>query len=304
MKIFIQTQDGKMWDVTGASSNVTWRYELETLAGEFNLTVSDSRFTVGDKILVKENGLEIFKGMVVRESGKHQKDLVCMDFGFNLNKNELIIQFNNISVKQAIIQLCGKFGLMVEIPDIPTKIKKIYKDEPVSDIIKDLLSIATLETNNKYYMRVFGDVLAIRTYHREPIEVFNIGSEYTLESSVENLFNKVMIVGDGEKSTRIVATVEDAESIKRFGLLQTIETVSEEEQAKASNMAKNKLKDANKIEKNFSITCDGNYHLVSGRIARIKHEELKGDYLIKEVTHTYVNENNYRCNLTLERWVV
>lgn len=304
MKIFIQTADGSNWDVTSVAGNIGWRYELEALAGEFNFSVKSNQFGVGDKVLVKSKNYIVFQGMIVSESGKHTKDFTCLDFGFNLNKNEIIVQFNKVSVKQAIIQMCHKLNIDVEIPDIATKVTKLYKDQPVSDIIKDLLSIATLETNNKYYMRVFGKVLAIRTFHREPIEVFNISTDYSLDKSIENLYNQVVIVGDGEKETRTVATEKDAVSIKRYGTLQLIETVSKEEKSKANNMAKNKLKEVNKIEQNFSITCDGNYHLVSGRIARIKHPELKGDYLIKEVTHEYKNPDNYRCSLTLERWVV
>lgn len=303
MNVYI-IKDGVTYDATKAASGISWRYELDTLAGELSISITGGNFTVGDIVILKEKNNEIFRGVIVTESGKNTKDYTCMDFGWYLNKNEIIVQFNKSTVYDAILHLTNKYGIPTELPAELKKITftKIYKDVYVGDILKDLLEIATAKTNTKYYMRMFGGVLAIRTYWRDPIEVYGVGVDYSLGKSIEDMFNKVVVVSNEEKNNRVYAEVQDASSIKKYGLLQTIESVEADDLSKARNIAKNKLKELNRITEDISISCLGNYNIVSGRRIIIHNEELKGTYLVKEVTHNYTNDRNYFCDLTLERW--
>lgn len=303
MNLYV-VKSGTTYDVTKAVSNLNWRYELDTLAGEMSFSITGGDFGVGDIIIMKSKERELYRGVIVSESGKHTKDYTCMDLGWYLNKNEVIVQFKKSTVYDAILHLTGKFSIPTELPAALKKITvtKVYKDVGVGDILKDLLETATKVTNHRYYMRMYGGVLAIRTFWRDPIAIYGVGVDYSLGKSIENMSNKIVIVSNEEKSTRVYAEAKDDASIKKFGLLQTIETVEAEDKSKARNIAKNKLKELNKVTEDISITCIGNFDIVAGRRVTIHNEELKDTYLVKEVTHNYTNDRNYFCNLTLERW--
>ena len=297
-------KDGATYDATNASSGLNWRYELDTLAAELSVSITGGDFGVGDVVIMKDKGRELFRGVVVNESGKHTKDFICMDLGWYLNKNEVIVQFKKSTIYDAILHLTNKFGIPTELPDALKKVTvtKIYKDVGVGDILKELLEMATKVTNNRYYMRMYGGVLGIRGYWHDPIPIYGVGVDYSLGKSIENMSNKIVIVSNEEKNNRVYAEAKDDASIKKFGLLQTIETVEAEDKSKARNIAKNKLKELNKVTEDISITCVGNFDIVAGRRVTIHNEELKDTYLVKEVTHNYTNDRNYFCDLTLERW--
>lgn len=303
MNLYI-IQNGNTYDVTKAASGLTWRYELETLAAELSFGVTGGGFAVGSVVIMKEKNREIFRGVIVTESGKDTVEYTCMDLGWYLNKNEVIVQFKKSTIYDAVLHLTKKFNIPTELPTSLKKatITKLYKDVGVGDILKELLETATAKTNTRYYMRMYGGVLAIRTYQREPISIYGVGVDYTLGRSIENMSNKVVIVSSEEKSSKVYAEVKDDASIKKYGLLQTIETVDAEDVSKARNIAKNKLKELNRITEDISVSCIGNYDIVAGRRVTIDNEELKGDFVVKEVTHTYTNDRNYFCELTLERW--
>lgn len=303
MNLYI-IQNGNTYDVTKAASGLTWRYELETLAAELSFGVTGGGFAVGSVVIMKEKNREIFRGVIVTESGKDTVEYTCMDLGWYLNKNEVIVQFKKSTIYDAVLHLTKKFNIPTELPTSLKKatITKLYKDVGVGDILKELLETATAKTNTRYYMKMYGGVLAIRTYQRDPIPIYGVGVDYTLGRSIENMSNKVVIVSNEEKSSKVYAEAKDDASIKKYGLLQTIETVDAEDVSKARNIAKNKLKELNRITEDISVSCIGNYDIVAGRRVTIDNEELKGDFVVKEVTHTYANDRNYFCELTLERW--
>lgn len=303
MRVYI-VKGSDIYDVTQSAGAIQWKYELDTLAGTLSVSVASELFGVGDAVILKYEGREIYRGIIVSESGKQVKDFTCMDLGWYLNKNELIKQFNKSTVYDACVHLVNMYGIPLELPDKlkTATISKLYKDVAVGDILRDLLDHATKTTNNRYYMRMFGGVLAIRDFWRDPITVKGIGKDYDLGKTIENMSNKVVIVSNEEKNKRVYAEAKDDASIKKFGQLQTIESVEAEDLSKARNIAKNKLKELNKIEENFSFSCEGNFDIVAGRRVVIEDGELKGMYLVREVTHNYKNDRNYRCDLVVERW--
>ncbi|MDF2612775.1 MAG: hypothetical protein K0S71_561 [Clostridia bacterium] len=305
MNIYI-IKGSDIYDVTKLSSGISWSYDLDTLAATLSVSVSSGIFGVGDKIILKHGSREVYRGVIVGESGRHTKGFSCMDLGWYLNKNEVIVQFKKSTVYDAIIHLCNKFSIPVELPANLkiVKVTKIYKDVGVGDILKELLEMATLTTNNKYYMRMFGKVLAVRTFHREPIKISGVGLDYSLGRSIEDMSNKIIIVSSEENNKRVFAEAKDDKSIKNFGLLQTIESAEAEDVSKAKNIAKLKLKELNKITEDISFPCLGNFDIVAGRRVIVSNPELKGEYLVKGVTHNYKNDNNYFCDLTVERWGV
>lgn len=84
-------------------------------------------------------------------------------------------------------------------------------------------------------------------------------------------------------------------------MLQEVVTLDEKEFKKANLVAKNELKKLNKITEDFSIDVLGDDKVKSGRVIDIDLPlfNLKGEYLIKESSHT-VQNGIHRINLKLE----
>lgn len=291
-------------NVSSLVSNISWTYSLDTIIGELSFSVRSSAYGVGDKVLLKEGDTVIFRGIIVGESGKTKKDLTVFDYGLYFTKNEVIKQFRKISVYNAIVNLCDAYEVKCTLPNSLQKaiISKIYKDITVVDVIQDLLTYARKTTGYRYHLRVMDNVLVISDYWKEPLNITDIGVDYSFSRSIEEMYNSVVIVGSAEDTVKVLAQANDDTSIKKYGLLQSVDTVDSENVAQARQIAKNNLTVLNVVQEDLSISCKGDYKLNTGKRVIIQGEELKGEYLITEITHTYKNDKNYRCDLKIRGW--
>lgn len=318
-------RDSKTYNITALCGDLSWRDSIDTLGMEFNFSTgyTDARFfpklvvQLGDLIVLSNNGSEVFRGIVTDENidGRFNRSFTAFDFAFYLNKSRTIIQFNKMRADNAIKELCGKFNIPIgNITAIPTLISKIYKDATIADIIDDILEQTTKEKGIKYrkemrtgkfYIEKYSDLIVKGLFKpASNIQAFDvtkaIGS-ISRSRSIADMKNSILIVSGEEKSTRVAAKAEDAASIKKYGLLQDIESVDSKNIAQARNIAKNKLAELNKIAEDTSIELLGADSVRAGRILEITEPitGLSGKYLVKECTHTYSNRI-HKMNLTIE----
>lgn len=314
-------------NITSLCANISWKDTLDTLGMEFTFDIARSTkdrylkqydvVEIGDKVVLKNNEVELFRGIIVDLSTElSKKSVTAFDYAFYLNQSKLIIQFNKIKGDAAINQLCNKFGVAVgNITGISSIINKIYNDKTVAEIIKDILEQATKESGTKFRLEMREGKLHIEKYEDLIIEatfkpakniqkfnVFNAIGNISKSESIQEMRNSIQISSGDEKSSRIIATADDAESISAYGLLQEIESIEDKDIAQARNIANNKLKDLNKIMENISLDLLGDDKVRSGRIVKINNEQfnLNGNYLVKECTQTY-NNSIRKMNITVEK---
>lgn len=319
--------NGTTSDITRLSGDLSWRDSLDTLGMELSVRVARNlgdrymrRFDiveVGDKIILKNNNDEIFRGIIVDlNTEKHQKVITAFDYAFYLNQSKTIIQFNKKKADDCVKKLCSQFNIPIgNIESIGTQINKIYKNETISDIIKDVLKQATNSTGIKYRLEMRAGKLYIERYTNlyitprfkpaSNLAAFNpttrIGS-ISKGESIADMRNSILITSSDEKSSRVVASVRDSTNIAKYGLLQEVETVDEKDIAQAKNIANNKLKELNKINEDISIKLLGDDKVRSGRIIGLNNNVfgLLGNYLVKECAHNYQNKI-HTMDLTLEK---
>lgn len=325
--IFLIKDNGITRKITNISSGLSWRDSINTLGMELNMVqvrnINDRYMRnydlaeTGDKIVLKNNGNEIFRGIIVNLSiDRYSKSITAFDYAFYLNQSKTIIQFNNKRADECIKQLCNKFNVPIgNITSIPITITKIYKDKTVADIIRDILKQAIdslgmkcrLEMRaGKLYIERYTDLIVVPKFKPAPnISSFNplraIGSISKTES-ITDMRNSILITSNDEKSSRVIAEAKDDNNIAKFGLLQEVEAIDDKNIAQARTIAKNKLKELNRIGENISIRLLGDDNVRSGRILEIENEmfNLKGRYLVKDCTHTYQNRI-HTMDLTLEK---
>lgn len=322
----VYIKDGKQTDITAVTGNYSRSDNINSLGMSFNFEqVSnplDEQLKVeapelGGKVILSHKGSTVFTGIITgyNRNSLNRYSYQCYDFAFYLNKSEVLIQFNNVTVSAALERLCRENNIPIgEITNISTVVNKIYNGDTVSDVIRDLLKLATDETGTKYRLEVRGNKLYIQRYEDLVLEAYykparNVGGfnpadhvgGFSSSYSIENMSNKVIVTSGGEKYAQVVAEAEDAGSMKVYGTLSKVEKVDGKTMSQAGQIAKTKLKELNKVTRSFSVTLYGDDAVRSGRMLVFDQAEinLKGAFLVKSCSHKYTGTAHY-MDLELE----
>lgn len=266
---------------------------------------------LGNTIMMYDNDELIFQGTIQKASrnslSSYQYDV--FDNAWYLNKQEARIQFSGVDIKTAIETLCKQENIPCEVAcDIPTKITKIYNGDTISKIIDDLLKQATSETgkryrreynNSKLYINAFDNLKMI--WESEPLV-----SDFSQEFNCDEMANKVVILSGNEKNTTIVATKQDDESIKKYGLYVHYEKVDDKKKAQADNIATKKLKSMSSPKKTIKCTLMGDNYVRAGRILKFNQPNIGmvGEYIVVSCKHSYDGmKHTMDCELKLSEEV-
>lgn len=290
--------------------NLSWGDDIETIASEFSFD-STSEVEIGSKLVIvnSTSGKEVLRGILTDKQKNKNKSFSYsgFDYGFYLNKNEVIIQFNKVKIDTAIKQLCAKVGVPCgKICSINAYVTKIYKDNTVSDIIVELLELASKKTGSKYIFSCqcgkleIVDTMQVCESEYELAQGFLMPLNETLgnitySETIQGLKNSITLVDTKEKTTFVVANAKDNESIKKFGLLGQIESVDKDDKTSKNIVARNMLKDLNKITVSISVEMLGTDDFKKGSILSLDYPEFKvsGNYYAKNTKHSIKNKNHF-----------
>lgn len=303
--------NGKAEYITKKVGNLTWKDSLDSLGMEFSFSVPFLRFDDqfkrrlynGDTIVVYRKGKEFLRA-VITHTPINGDEYSGYDFAWYLNKSETIYQAKKIAADKAIRQLCKRFDVPIgELPKMATLISKLYKDMTASDILKDILNKVKNETGQGYRMEMRkGKLNFVKTGYIKvkPVYTDKTGKRISCtkaaaisgDRSIEEMRNQVVVAGTDEKKAQVKATAKSSKSIKKYGLLQEVETKDKLTEAKARNIAKNKLKELNKEAVTFTAEMPGNNEVRAGRRLYFDRPEIgvKGWYKVKSCTHTINND--------------
>lgn len=310
-----------MTNITPLVGNLTWRSNKDELGDElsFNIAYSDTRHfphnpcDLGDVVILK-NKSEITRVVIVEEnkSGRSPIAYSGFDYAFYLNKSETIIQFNKIPADQAVKKILQKFNVPVgKIASMKTKIDKIFNNVKPSDIIKEILDIVHKNTGVKYLMemrqgRLFiekqTDLVVKGTYN-----LFPNGPSYdattaiispSKKRSITEMANSILIVGNNDK---VLLEQSNAAMVNKYGRLQRVVTLDQNEKLSARQVAQNELNALSKVLEENSVTLPGDDNVRAGRLFEINEPitGMKGTYLIKDVTHS-ISYGFHTMQLNLE----
>lgn len=329
-KITAFKSDGTKYNVTPIVANLSWQDSMDTLGVSmtFDKAYSDEKYMnnydaiidIGDKITLTNNNTLVFYGIITDESisGRFGRSYTAYDYMFYFNKSKLKpTQIKKQSVSNAITDLCKQLSIPVhKICPISTLISGIYKDKTFAEILKDIIEKATQELGKQYKVEMYEGKLYIEELSQlqiqatcqlannlAPFNPINAIGNVSKTRSIVDMSNSVIVTSGEETSTSVIATVKDDTSITKYGLLQTNIAVDDKNLPQASNIAKNKLKELNRIIEDVSIDLLGDDNVKSGRILEIIEPitKLSGKYLVNDVTHTYSN-SIHTMSLNLKRW--
>lgn len=316
----IYINDGVTKDITPYTGGYSRADNIDSLGMSFLFELynnpldkhkDQNELEIGGKVILSHKGKTVFTGIVTGydRSSMHSYSYKCYDFAFYLNKSEAMIQFNNVSVTTALKRLCSENNIPVgKITEISTLVRKIYNGEKISDIIKDLLKLATNELGTKYRLEVRDNKLYIQRYEDLVITAYykparnvrglnpvdHVGG-FNSSYSIEEMSNRILVTSGNEKYAQINARAEDSESIATYGLLTKVEKVDGKNMSQSLKIARTKLTELNKVTRSFTVTLYGDDNVRSGRMLVFNQPEINlvGAFLVKSCTHTYTGKAQF-----------
>ena len=302
----------------GAGKDITqWvgapesRDELEALSVELTFTalrnhLYDPYMTwpglePGDKLKVVNHGAEIFAGVVL--SVGLDGSVTANDMGWYLTKSQIILQVSNAAAEDAIRRMCAKAGIPVgRLPSLPTRVSEIWTGATPEAILQDILAICSAETGKRYKRRVRGGALEVTELPEVPLAAYhkpadNLAAfDITLakgtvsgSDSMGELRNSVVLVGSGQ--TEVLGRGYNQASIDEYGLVQTVERLSGDE-----NSAQARQRIRTLLDQNDRLTIErqveeiwGADEVESGVLLRFQSNRfgVTGDQRVVGVTHRY-----------------
>lgn len=290
-------KDTEKYNVTPILTKLTWNTDVELLGSQLDFAIMQNKddsyikdldIKSGDNIgLLDEEGNTLFRGIIITVD---DGECSCLDYAFYFAKNEETIQFNKVSISDAIKTLCRRYGIECEVGDIRVKLDKIYFDTTIADMIKDMLDKAYKSTGVQYRAYMKKNILVVDTMYDYEIQGLEVIHELSYKETLDGMYNSIKVVSGSEEKYKIEAYVKDDKSIAEYGLLQLVETIDEKDKAKAKHTAETLLKDNNRVKRSGSIVTLGNDIVRAGMfISNIKNTKFTGKYLINAVTHSIEN---------------
>lgn len=301
---------GSWIDITDYIGDLQSVDELNTLSVEVSFSLFQNphdkynkklNLSCGDKIQIKNNGKEVFSGVITQDSLDFS--YTANDVGWYLNESELVIQFNGVSADNAISMLCSKAGIPLgEVPSMATTITAVYLGETFASIFEDILEQVSTATGRTFLYRVEGgklwlkdmpsDVLSLNHKPFDNVKPFDptwaLGP-VSGSRSLSNLRNSIVLAQEENDTAYILATAENSESIAKFGKLQKVLSVDDSMAGSTASIVKNALTQYNTLSGEYSVTMYGDDQVKSGRCVRFNSGAfgLAGIYRVQSVTHYY-----------------
>ena len=298
-------------DITEDILNFEYSENLDDVASNFSFTSNtdfgltsnvNNKTVLNELKIINKNNNAFYLGYIADYEHTTDKNIYSysgFDVGFYLNKNEVIIQFRNEKIFNALEKLSRENEVKIGfIGEFKQKVSKIYKDVLFADVIKDLIKLEKDKGGAKdFYIDCKDGFLNIRQYVKEEDLTSLIGNGFLVKSdktysnvsvkqSIQELKNRVIYSNNNEKSLLRVIQ-QDNNSISTYGLLTTIETVDTNKNNNLKQLAHDKLNELNKINEERNLELLGDYRISKGKVIDFTNSDygLNGVYLVTSATH-------------------
>lgn len=258
-------------NITGAIGNLSWQNTIAELATtmSFEIPKSDAQHTSiyipsEGSIIQMHTNEEIFRGIVltVDDGSKTSNKYTVTDFGWYLNKSSETYQFNNMPAFKAIRKVCADFNIGIDsIPELETKITKIYFDKTISEILKDILE----QCGGGYNLDVTPKglrIYKIGSMYAYPEFRLSLNTQFIYSpllrgnvshsASIEDMKNSFKVMSEKDGNYSVKKVVQNYDLISKYGLLQEVVKIDPEKE-NANIVAQQKLSEHSRIKEKFSF---------------------------------------------------
>lgn len=276
------------WSGDKASCARTLEADIACIAGDALLPQAD--IELGDRVLFYGDA-QLFDGFVFSVqvgTSDRTKTIKAFDRGVYLNRNQGYYAFQRTTPEDIVRRVAEDFGIPLgEIARTGYRFSRNFLGQSLYKIIATAYTLASADTGEKYRVEFSLDRLSVRRIEQDDNTLIIRGGSNLLTASVtesiEEMTNRVRVVN---KSYRAVDTVEDADAIARYGVMQSVLNQGED----SAKQAKAVLADGGAKQK-VTLTCMGDTRSITGRAVAVyeSHTGLWGLYWIESDSHTWQN---------------
>lgn len=305
-------EGNNLYEFTDFCGKITLRSSNNEISEQLSFSINGKFINEADIILLYENSKKIYEGIVIDiTQTEYTTDVNVFDFGWYLNQNQDVFQFNN-PVSQCIRKILNDYEVPIgSIINIPQNYKGINKGN-LNIIIEELMEYATKNNgikyfwqmrNGKFYLEKENDNVIIykSSLFGSNIDITKLMSNPQVTKSIANLKNAVKVVNEEQNSINVFAYRENSNSIKKYGKIQLLERISAENKNNAANIANNKLKLLNKVENTLSVELPGVIDCKANKVLQFDEDiiNIKGKFRVKQCNHI-IQSPSYLMALELE----
>ena len=294
-------------EITKNIGNVSWKnsiYELATTlsfetAKTDNAYLKDLIYTpkLGEVIRIVTN-IEVFRGIIITvdDGDRYKNKYTAVDLGWYLNKTSQTYQFKDISVGNAIREICSDLSVPIDsIAELSTTVTQIYFDKTVSDIIKDLLSKQGGDYNYDFTpkgLRIYkiGDLVAYPEFRLASnlAQCYspNFRGDVSHSESIEEMKNAIKIVSEKDNVYKEIMVLQNNDLIDEFGLLQKVIKIDPEKE-NADSVANSELWWNGRIKESYGFEIIEKYDSYTRAGEVIYVDDVQ--YVIESTDHRLSN---------------
>lgn len=313
IKLLVFARDGSYQDISNLLGRVAWSGDYKTVCRrlEFNYAADgqDSyvprvNLELGYRVKFYENSgdaEELFDGYVferAKGTGDDGIRVVCFDRGIYLKRNEAVYRFEGMTAAEITGKVCSDF--QVEYDALPASghtITRNFIGDTLYNIIQTCWNLTGAADGKKYLINFKADRLRVLSDAEFAPLIFRSSSNLlnaSVTESVQNMVNRVNIY---DSADTLIQTVENAENVRLYGLMQ--DYMKQSSGKDAPKEAEKALKEKG-VNQKITVQGMGNTTCITGQSVYVEepYTGLIGIFWIEADVHEW-NDGVYSVKLTL-----
>ncbi|SDT26185.1 hypothetical protein SAMN05444162_3593 [Paenibacillaceae bacterium GAS479] len=313
LKIEVDNRNGRLWDVTGMVSDLSWRTSRAGKAGTLEFSIVRNRsleldeqlpLACGNVVRVWHGDRRLFYGFIftLDENQDRVISVKAQDQLRYLLETDTYVKANVTATQVIKDQAMATKSPLGPIADTVHVIPKFSQDgQKRLDMIFKALDDTMMAKGRLYIFYDEAGQLVLRDVMDMKAEII-VGDNsllygFSLSRSIDSeTYNRVKLVRDNKETGRRDVYIEqDSASIARWGQLQFYQKVDEklnEEQIKEISHRIMQLK--NREQRKFSLEALGHPGIRGGSVVQVTIEQLglNRNFLVEECTHNYKGQEH------------
>lgn len=294
---------------------------------DFSITKNPQFFNVeiGDIIIIKLDGKEIFSGIVITGDITNLS-FKSVDYAWYFLKNEEIYQFEDVETSIVVRKLIETFGAKVgNIESCNTMVDNFYFGKNIGEIIKEIIkNINNLENQefrffyketkfhferskkNKYKRGLYNPISSLLSFLNDyECNALDYIKEPKKTMDIEKMRNSIKVYKTSGQEYIQVSSAKDKKNIEKYGLMQKLVSYKDNDLNGGTITATNLLAQENKVNEKISLEIPILSEFVrDGELLNLNYEKygINGVFEITSITYTLNNHKTiFNASLELEK---
>lgn len=304
MELLLKNKEGRIWDIAGIVSDISWKTSRAGKPSTLELTLVDSgiyqhsKFGIsnGDIVQFSKDGIDVFYGYVFSlDTGPDQEIKLTAYDQIRYLLGNGIYALQDVTAGDVIKKIAKDYGLRIGmLEETEYRIPSLIQDD--KKLLDIIMSAIGSELQFKGRQMAFYDdfgKLTLRNQESMLVDlVLGAGYslyDYSLKKSIdEDTYNTIFLYRDNkETGKRDFYPVSDKENVERWGLLHLYQKADDKANAaQIQENANHLLKLHNREKLSLSVQAIGDMRVRAGSFIYVLLDELQTQlFLVDQCNH-------------------